>query len=439
MIESWRWFGPDDPVTLSDVRQAGATGIVTALHGVPADTPWRREDIATRQEMIRDAGLEWVVVESIPVHESIKTGATGWEAMADVWAESLRAVAAEGITTVCYNFMPVLDWTRTALDHALADGAQCLRYDAVDAAIFDIFLLKRDGARADHRADIAEEAETRYDGMDGAACQRLTETIIAGLPGAEESWTLDGFRNRIADYREIDAARLRANLLAFLDRVLPVAREAGVKLAIHPDDPPFALFGLPRVVSCAEDLAAILDHAPVAENGLTFCTGSLGVRADNDLPAMFDRFRDRIHFLHLLSRGRASGRRCRSGRNRAAGAASRGRQRPARADAPGPRPYDRLGSVTRHARRLPLYRPAARPGRAARCRRGPGRDRPRLTHPGRRQAPAPPGRQYSMASRNLCCAVLRCSSSSRAARSASLSRIACRISRCSAKASPWLR
>ena len=301
MIESWRWFGPDDPVTLSDVRQAGATGIVTALHGVPADTPWRREDIATRQEMIRDAGLEWVVVESIPVHESIKTGAPGWEAMADVWAESLRAVAAEGITTVCYNFMPVLDWTRTALDHALADGAQCLRYDAVDAAIFDIFLLKRDGARADHRADIAEEAETRYDGMDGAACQRLTETIIAGLPGAEESWTLDGFRNRIADYREIDAARLRANLLAFLDRVLPVAREAGVKLAIHPDDPPFALFGLPRVVSCAEDLAAILDHAPVAENGLTFCTGSLGVRADNDLPAMFDRFRDRIHFLHLRS------------------------------------------------------------------------------------------------------------------------------------------
>ncbi|WP_323768310.1 mannonate dehydratase [Marinovum sp.] len=301
MIESWRWFGPDDPVTLTDIRQAGATGIVTALHGVPADTPWRCEDIAARQQMIREAGLEWVVVESIPVHESIKTGAAGWEAMADVWAESLRAVAAQGIDTVCYNFMPVLDWTRTALHHPLADGAQCLRYDAVDAAVFDIFLLQRDGARADHRPEIAAEAETRHAAMDDAARQRLTDTIIAGLPGAEESWTIDSFRARIGDYAEINAARLRANLLAFLDRVLPVATEAGVKLAIHPDDPPFALFGLPRVVSCAEDLAAILDHAPVAENGLTFCTGSLGVRADNDLPAMFERFRDRVHFLHLRS------------------------------------------------------------------------------------------------------------------------------------------
>lgn len=301
MIESWRWFGPDDPVTLPDIRQAGATGIVTALHGVPADTPWRREDVAARQEMIREAGLDWVVVESIPVHESIKTGTPGWEAMADVWAESLRAVAAQGITTICYNFMPVLDWTRTALDHALDDGAECLRYDAVDAAVFDIFLLERDGARADHLAAIVAEAETRFAAMDANTRQRLVDTIIAGLPGAEESWTIDSFRDRIAAYAAIDAARLRGNLLAFLDRVLPVAEELGVKLAIHPDDPPFALFGLPRVVSTAGDLAAIFDHAPSPSNGLTFCAGSLGARGDNDLPAMFERFRDRIHFLHLRS------------------------------------------------------------------------------------------------------------------------------------------
>ncbi|MCE0506308.1 mannonate dehydratase [Roseivivax sp. GX 12232] len=301
MIESWRWFGPDDPVTLSDIRQTGATGIVTALHGVPAGVAWRRAEVEARRDMIRAAGLDWVVVESIPVHEDIKTGAPGWEAHADAWAESLRVLAAAGIRTVCYNFMPVLDWTRTDLAHELSDGARCLRYDAVDAAVFDIFVLERAGARADHRADIVEAATRRNAEMDEAGRQRLTDTIIAGLPGAEESWTLEAFRARLAAYDGIGPEDLRANLFAFLDRVLPVAEELGVALAIHPDDPPFPLFGLPRVVSTEADLAAILGRSELRANGLTFCTGSLGVRPDNDLPAMLDRFGDRVHFLHLRS------------------------------------------------------------------------------------------------------------------------------------------
>ena len=301
MIESWRWFGPDDPVSLSDIRQAGAHGIVTALHGQPAGQVWTRQDVEARRDMIAQAGLEWIVVESIPVHEDIKTGAPGWEAHADAWAETVRILGAAGIRTVCYNFMPVLDWTRTDLAHELPDGARCLRYDATDAAIFDIFILDRKGAEADHRPEIVEQARARHAQMTEADRTRLTDTIIAGLPGAEESWTLDGFRGRLAEYAGIGADQLRANLFAFLDRVLPAAKEAGVRLAIHPDDPPFPLFGLPRIVSSQDDLAAILAHSASDANGLTFCTGSLGVRADNDLPAMIDRFGARVHFLHLRS------------------------------------------------------------------------------------------------------------------------------------------
>ncbi|ETX28047.1 mannonate dehydratase [Roseivivax isoporae] len=301
MIESWRWFGPDDPITLSDVRQAGARGVVTALHGVPAGTAWTRADVEARRDMIRDAGLEWVVVESIPVHEDIKTGAPGWEAHADAWADSLRVLGAAGIRTVCYNFMPVLDWTRTDLSHALPDGARCLRYDAVDAALFDIHVLERSEAESDHRPDIVEAAAARHATLDAAARTRLTDTIIAGLPGAEESWTLESFRARLDAYRDIGADGLRTNLFAFLDRVLPAAEAAGVDLAIHPDDPPFPLFGLPRVVSTEADLAAIVAQSASPANGITFCTGSLGVRADNDLPRMLDRLGDRVRFLHLRS------------------------------------------------------------------------------------------------------------------------------------------
>ncbi|MCG7626755.1 mannonate dehydratase [Epibacterium sp. MM17-32] len=299
MIETWRWFGPDDPVTLEDVRQAGATGIVTALHDQPNGTVWSVEAITERRDMIAAAGLKWEVVESVPVHEDIKRGAPGWEDKADAWAQSLRNLAACGIRTVCYNFMPLLDWTRTDLTHALPDGALCLRYDAVDAAVFDIHILGREAAAADHHPEIAARAATRHAAMSEADCQQLTRTIIAGLPGAEESFDLDSFRAHLAMYDGIDTARLRSNLAAFLRRVVPVAEEEGVTLGIHPDDPPFPIFGLPRVVSTAEDLQAILDMVDSPANGLTFCTGSLGVRADNDLPAMLTRFGPSVAFLHL--------------------------------------------------------------------------------------------------------------------------------------------
>ena len=299
MIETWRWFGPNDPVTLADIRQAGATGIVTALHEVPNGTVWPVEAIAARRDMIAAAGLSWEVVESVPVHEDIKRGAPGWEARADSWAQSIRNLAACGIATVCYNFMPLLDWTRTALAYELPDGARCLRYDAVDAAVFDIHILDRAGAAQDHRSDIAGLARARFAQMNAAQKHALTQTIIAGLPGAEESFDLESFRAHLALYDGIDAAGLRANLTAFLRRVIPVAEEVGVKLGIHPDDPPFPIFGLPRVVSCADDLQAILDISDSSANGLTFCTGSLGVRADNDLPAILTRFGKRVNFLHL--------------------------------------------------------------------------------------------------------------------------------------------
>lgn len=301
MIESWRWFGPADPIPLSDILQAGASGIVTALHELPNGVVWTREAIAERQQMVRDAGLEWLVVESIPIHEDIKTGAPGWEAHADTWAESLRNLADCGIRTVCYNFMPVLDWTRTDLFHRLPDGARCLRYDAVDAALFDIFILERPDAEVDHQPDVVEAARIRAERLDEAERCRLTDTIIAGLPGSEESYSLDRFRERLAAYEGIGPEELRSRLFAFLDRVVPVADELGVNLAIHPDDPPFPLFGLPRIVSTAADLDAILSHDRSPANGLTFCAGSLGVRADNDLPAILAAHGDRIHFLHLRS------------------------------------------------------------------------------------------------------------------------------------------
>ena len=299
MIETWRWFGPNDPVTLDDIRQAGATGIVTALHSLPNGTVWPVEAIADRRDMIAAAGLTWDVVESVPVHEDIKRGAPGWEEKADAWAQSIRNLADCGITTVCYNFMPLLDWTRTDLTYALPDGALCLRYDAVDAAVFDIHILARDGAAQDHRPEIVTQAAERVAQMTETDRDALTRTIIAGLPGAEESFDLDSFRAHLALYHGIDAAGLRANLAAFLKRVVPVAEEVGVRLGVHPDDPPFPIFGLPRVVSTADDLQAILEMVKSPSNGLTFCTGSLGVRPDNDLPAMLTRFGAHVNFLHL--------------------------------------------------------------------------------------------------------------------------------------------
>ncbi|WP_122520669.1 mannonate dehydratase [Pannonibacter phragmitetus] len=299
MEQTWRWFGPADPVSLADIRQAGATGIVSALHDQPNGTVWPVERILERKAMIEAAGLTWSVVESIPVHEDIKTAAPGWERYAEAWVESMVNLARCGVRTICYNFMPVIDWTRTDLAYELPDGARCLRFDADAFAAFDLFILKREGAEAEYSAQEIDQARAAHAAMSEADVAKLMANIIAGLPGAEESYSLDSFRARLATYAEVDAERLRANLAAFLKIVIPVAEKEGVVLAIHPDDPPRPLFGLPRVVSTAADMKAIAAMVDSPANGFTFCTGSYGVRPDNNLVEMFETHADRVHFLHL--------------------------------------------------------------------------------------------------------------------------------------------
>lgn len=299
MEYTWRWFGPEDPVSLADARQAGATGIVSALHHVPNGKVWPLEDIARRKALIEAAGLRWSVVESIPVPEAIKLGEEGWEALADAWAQSALNMAQHGVMTICYNFMPVLDWTRTRLRHRLADGAECLRFDLVDLAVFDVHILQRPNARRAYSPALLKQADIRIKDLDDTQRTALIDTILAGLPGSEESYDLDGFRDQIARYDGLSADGLRRNLAQFLARVVPQIAAHGVQLALHPDDPPRPIFGLPRVVSTAQDLRAICAMQETPANGLTFCVGSLGVRADNDLPAMLQEFGARVHFLHL--------------------------------------------------------------------------------------------------------------------------------------------
>ncbi|MGY4750156.1 mannonate dehydratase [Pannonibacter sp. Q-1] len=299
MEQTWRWFGPADPVSLADIRQAGATGIVSALHDQPNGTVWPVERILERKAVIEAAGLTWSVVESIPVHEDIKTAAPGWERYAEAWVESMVNLARCGVRIICYNFMPVIDWTRTDLAYELPDGARCLRFDADAFAAFDLFILKREGAEAEYSAQEIDQARAAHAAMSEADVAKLMANIIAGLPGAEESYSLDSFRARLATYAEVDAERLRANLAAFLKIVIPVAEKEGVVLAIHPDDPPRPLFGLPRVVSTAADMKAIVEMVDSPANGFTFCTGSYGVRPDNNLVEMFETHADRVHFLHL--------------------------------------------------------------------------------------------------------------------------------------------
>lgn len=299
MEQTWRWFGPADPVSLADIRQAGATGIVSALHNQPNGTVWPVERILERKAVIEAAGLTWSVVESIPVHEDIKTAAPGWERYAEAWVESMVNLARCGVRIICYNFMPVIDWTRTDLAYELPDGARCLRFDADAFAAFDLFILKREGAEAEYSAQEIDQARAAHAAMSEADVAKLMANIIAGLPGAEESYSLDSFRARLATYAEVDAERLRANLAAFLKIVIPVAEKEGVVLAIHPDDPPRPLFGLPRVVSTAADMKAIAAMVDSPANGFTFCTGSYGVRPDNNLVEMFETHADRVHFLHL--------------------------------------------------------------------------------------------------------------------------------------------
>ncbi|GHB19723.1 mannonate dehydratase [Salinicola rhizosphaerae] len=299
MEYTWRWFGPADPITLEEIRQAGATGIVTALHEVPNGEIWPVEAIAERKRTIEAAGLTWSVVESVPVHDAIKQGSPEAERYIDNYRRTLANLGECGIDVVCYNFMPILDWTRTDLAWPLPDGGTALRFDQTAFAAFDLFLLAREGAEAEYSETEREAAQAYVGTLDDAGRAHLVDTIIAGLPGTEEHYTLEDFRRALAAYRDIDAERLRANLATFLRAIVPTAEEAGVRLAIHPDDPPRELLGLPRVVSTADDAQAILDCAPSPANGLTFCTGSYGVREDNNLVAMVERFGPYIHFAHL--------------------------------------------------------------------------------------------------------------------------------------------
>ena len=308
MRETWRWFGPPDPITLAEVVQTGAVGIVSALHHVPSGVAWRADEVAARKAEIAAAGLTWDVIESIPVSESIKTRSGPWRAHVDAWIESLRAVAAAGgPRVICYNFMPVLDWTRTDLRHPVKGGGTAMRFDLTDFAVFDLFLLRREGAEADYPDTVREVAARRAGTMDDAEAEALAANITAGLPGSMESWTLEDVRARLADYRGMGAEDLRASLIDFLRDVVPVAEELGLRLCCHPDDPPFPLLGLPRVMSTLEDYLAVLDAVQSDASGATFCTGSLGVRRDFDPVAFVEALGPRIHFAHLRNTTRDPG------------------------------------------------------------------------------------------------------------------------------------
>lgn len=313
MRQTWRWFGPKDQVSVDDMLQAGVQGVVSALHHMPTGAVWGPEDIAERQRQIATmkdgtpSGIMWQVVESLPVSEDIKKQKGDWRAHVENWKTSLHHLADAGIEVICYNFMPVLDWTRTDLAWRRPSGATCMRFDLIDFAAFDIHILGRPGAAEEFPEDIVARAGERFAAMDDARREQLAGNVVYGLPGAAERFTLEDVRQHLAEYDRISAEQLRGHLVDFLSEVAPVAQSLGLRLCCHPDDPPFPLLGLPRIVSTESDYAALMAAVDIPANGITLCTGSLGARPDNDLPAIMRRLGDRVHFLHLRNVKRETG------------------------------------------------------------------------------------------------------------------------------------
>ena len=312
MKETWRWFGPDDPVSLQDIAQAGARGIVTALHHLPAGAIWSEREISLRNKEILlskssiDIDLKWSVVESLPVSEDIKRQSGDWRTHIKNYCISLENLAAAGISTICYNFMPILDWTRTELEWKLPNGATCMRFDLIDFIAFDVFILNRNGACNDYSEGLNLEAKKRFEGMSKETKENLTSNIVSGLPGAAAKFSLKDVKLHLKKYENITERILRTNFVSFLREVAPVAHELGLRLCCHPDDPPFPLLGLPRIMSTEKDYKIIMDEIPLKSNGITLCSGSLGVRAENNLIKMMSRLGDRVHFLHLRNVKRES-------------------------------------------------------------------------------------------------------------------------------------
>mgnify|MGYP003322934205 FL=1 len=301
MTQTWRWYGPNDPVSLMDVKQAGATGIVNALHHIPNGDIWSVEEIQKRKYEIEASGLCWDVVESLPVHEKIKTRTANFQQIIENYKVSMQNLASCGVNVICYNFMPILDWTRTRLDKLMEDGSLALEFNASELRVFDLQILQREGAENYYTFAEIEEAKNLFQKISSSDIQRISDNMLKGLPGSEEGYSMEEFKAMLDTYKGIDGDLLRSHLVQFLEEIIPLAESLGIRMCIHPDDPPFSLLGLPRVVSTKDDYQHIFDQVPSLSNGITFCTGSLGVRADNDLSAIFDAFGDRVHFLHLRS------------------------------------------------------------------------------------------------------------------------------------------